>query len=71
MTAYCFCDEVMFDSCPQPLKYLVGLTPPLKGAGDELWTSPSDLLVGKVCLKPPLTSKHLQALTHQGILGAT
>lgn len=61
--------EVMFNSCPEALKNLIGLTPLLEGPGEELWTSPSDLLAGKVCLKPPLTSKHLQALTHQGILG--
>lgn len=58
----------MFDGCPESLKCLMGLKPPLKGAGDDLWTSPSDLLAGKVCLKPPLTSKHLKALSHQGIL---
>lgn len=61
--------DVMFNQCPEALKELVGLTPPLEGAGDDLWISPSDLLIGKVCLKPPLTSKHMKALTHQGILG--
>lgn len=61
--------EVFFDVCPEALKPLVGLTPPLEGTGDELWSSPSDLLIGKVCLKPPLTSKHMRALTHEGILG--
>lgn len=61
--------EIFFDQCPEPLKPLVGLSPPLEGAGDDLWISPSDILIGKVCLKPPLTNKHMKALTHQGILG--
>ncbi|KAJ8920277.1 hypothetical protein NQ315_011938 [Exocentrus adspersus] len=59
--------QILFDHCDFALKEDFGLTP-LKGAGDELWISPSDLLIGKVALKPPLTSKHIQALTHQGIL---
>lgn len=62
--------NVVFKQCQEALLDLWGLEPPLKGPGDELWTSPSDLLIGKVCLKPPLTSKHIQALTHQGILGS-
>lgn len=61
--------NVYFEECPDALKPLVGLEPPLEGAGDDLWTSPSDLLIGKVCLKPPFTSKHMKALTHNGILG--
>lgn len=60
---------MMFCSCPEPLKDLIGLTPLLKSVNNELWTSPSDLLIGKVCLKPPLTSTYLQALTHKGIIG--
>lgn len=61
--------SMILATSPEPLKPYLGLTPSLEGAGDELWTSPSDLLVGKVVLKPPLTSKHIKALTHQGILG--
>ncbi|KAJ8977084.1 hypothetical protein NQ317_008427, partial [Molorchus minor] len=60
--------SVVFEECDEELGEYFGLTPPLRGAGDELWVSPSDLLIGKVVLKPPLTSKHIQALTHQGIL---
>ncbi|KAJ8946921.1 hypothetical protein NQ314_008720, partial [Rhamnusium bicolor] len=60
--------QIVFDECDEALKENFGLTPPLDGAGDELWVSPSDLLIGKVVLKPPYTAKHIQALTHQGIL---
>lgn len=59
--------QILFDQCDTALKVDFGLTP-LKGAGDDLWVSPSDLLIGKVALTPPLTSKHIQALTHEGIL---
>ncbi|KAI4461911.1 hypothetical protein MML48_5g00017532 [Holotrichia oblita] len=63
----CFA-AVVFKECPDALKENMGLEPKLKGAGANLWTSPSDLLIGKVCLKPPLTDKHIKALTHEGIL---
>lgn len=61
--------SVVFQECPDALKEDMGLEPKLKGAGPNLWVSPSDLLIGKVCLKPPLTDKHIKALTHEGILG--
>lgn len=61
--------EILFDTCLPALKPFLGLSPPLEGPGPDLWISPSDLLIGKVKLKPPLTSKHIKALTHQGILG--
>lgn len=61
--------NIVFQQCEEGLRIPFGLEPPLHGPGKELWISPSDLLIGKVCLKPPLTSKHIQALTHQGILG--
>lgn len=60
---------VLFEECHPDLQEDFGLTPYLQGPGDELWVSPSDLLIGKVALTPPLTQKHIQALTHQGILG--
>ncbi|CAH0555918.1 unnamed protein product [Brassicogethes aeneus] len=60
--------RIIFLQCPSEQKVLLGLIPPLEGPGDTLWSSPSDLLIGKVCLKPPLTSKYMRALTHQGIL---
>lgn len=60
---------VVFQECPDALKEDMGLEPKLKGAGPNLWMSPSDVLIGKVCLKPPLTDKHIKALTHEGILG--
>ncbi|KAH0809511.1 hypothetical protein GEV33_013280 [Tenebrio molitor] len=59
---------VLFEECHPDLQEDFGLTPYLQGPGDELWVSPSDLLIGKVALTPPLTQKHIQALTHQGIL---
>ncbi|GJQ88518.1 hypothetical protein Trydic_g15977 [Trypoxylus dichotomus] len=60
--------NVVFEECPDVLKPSMGFEPKLKGAGPNLWTSPSDVLIGKVCLKPPLTDKHIKALTHEGIL---
>ncbi|XP_045473145.1 uncharacterized protein LOC123679743 isoform X1 [Harmonia axyridis] len=61
--------QKIFCNCDPNFKEDFGLEPPLKGPiGGDLWTSPSDLLIGKVCLKPPLTSKHIRALTHQGIM---
>ncbi|KAF5278480.1 hypothetical protein FQA39_LY05969 [Lamprigera yunnana] len=60
--------EIFFTTCPSNLKTLMCLEPYLEGAGDELWKSPSDLLIGRVCLKPPLTKTCMKALTHQGIL---
>lgn len=60
--------DIIFCQCEPEFKTDLGLEPHLKGIGEELWTSPSDLLIGKVCLKPPLTSKHIRALTHRGIL---
>ncbi|KAB0794292.1 hypothetical protein PPYR_11131 [Photinus pyralis] len=60
--------EMIFSTCPKSVQPVLGLAPPLKGPGDDLWTSPSDILLGKVCLKPPLTGKCMKALTHQGIL---
>nr|XP_022900710.1 uncharacterized protein LOC111413832 [Onthophagus taurus] len=60
--------KILFQQCPEPMKPEVGLLPLLEGAGDELWVSPSDLLIPKVCLKPPLTNKYIKALTHEGIL---
>lgn len=59
--------KIVFDQCNVALKYDFGLIP-LKGTADELWVSPSDLLIGKVALTPPFTSKHIQALTHAGIV---
>ncbi|XP_072941992.1 uncharacterized protein [Epargyreus clarus] len=35
---------------------------------DEEWISPSDLLIGKIELKPPFTSKITRGKTHEGIL---
>ncbi|KAF9801861.1 hypothetical protein SFRURICE_009714 [Spodoptera frugiperda] len=35
---------------------------------EDVWISPSDLLIGIVDLKPPFTSKITRGITHQGIL---
>ena len=61
--------KVFFDECPNALQNYVGLQPKLNGPPTGLWNSPSDALIGKVCLKPPLTDTHIKALTHEGILG--
>lgn len=61
--------NVVFKECEEALKEDFGLKVPLKGPGETLWVSPSDLLLGKIALKPPITFKCLQALTHKGILG--
>lgn len=60
--------EVFFEQCPGALRCYLGLEPPLEGPGNTLWQSPSDILLGKVVLKPPITSKCIKALTHEGIL---
>ncbi|XP_019771879.1 uncharacterized protein LOC109545555 [Dendroctonus ponderosae] len=60
--------QVVFEQCEDALKEGFGLKNPLQGPGDILWISPSDLLIGKIALKPPFTPKCLQALTHKGIL---
>ncbi|RZC32927.1 golgin subfamily A member 4-like [Asbolus verrucosus] len=59
---------VIFEESHVTQKEELGLTSYLRGPSGELWVSPSDLLIGKVCLTPPLTQKHIQALTHEGIL---
>lgn len=61
--------DVFFQTCPDALREFVGLEPVLEGPQGDLWISPSDLLTGKVVLKPPLTNKYIKALTHEGILG--
>ncbi|KYB25659.1 hypothetical protein TcasGA2_TC034853 [Tribolium castaneum] len=59
---------VIFEQSLEDIQKDLGVVPPLEGAKGELWVSPSDLLIGKVALTPPLTQKHIQALTHQGII---
>lgn len=61
--------NVFFKECPDALKPEVGIEPKLVGPVGDLWISPSDLLIGKVVLKPPLTNRYVRALTHQGLLG--
>lgn len=61
--------NVLFEQCPETLKPDLGVSPKLKGCDGELWISPSDLLIGKVVLKPPVTRRYLRALTHEGIIG--
>ncbi|VEN50425.1 unnamed protein product [Callosobruchus maculatus] len=60
--------NLVFDQCHHALKVDFGLEPPLEGPKGDLWIAPSDLLIGKVALTPPLTRKHIQALTHEGII---
>lgn len=61
--------DVFNDYSDETTRELLGVVPPLKGPQEELWISPSDQLIGKVALKPPLTNKCIKACTHQGILG--
>lgn len=61
--------DVFFKECPETLQPDIGISPKLQGYDGELWISPSDLLIGKVVLKPPVTSRHVRALTHEGIIG--
>ncbi|XP_030761525.1 uncharacterized protein LOC115886491 [Sitophilus oryzae] len=60
--------KVILAQCECALRSDFGLNNPLKGPLGDLWVSPSDLLIGKLALKPPFTPKCLQALTHQGII---
>nr|CAH7731723.1 unnamed protein product [Callosobruchus chinensis] len=60
--------NLVFDQCHHALKDELGLEPPLEGPKGDLWIAPSDLLIGKVALTPPITRKHIQALTHEGII---
>ncbi|XP_044272256.1 uncharacterized protein LOC123016092 isoform X2 [Tribolium madens] len=59
---------VIFEQSHEDIQEDLGVVPSLEGPKGELWVSPSDLLIGKVALTPPLTQKHIQALTHQGII---
>ncbi|XP_046608481.1 uncharacterized protein LOC124299349 [Neodiprion virginianus] len=61
--------QVFFDHGHPDSRKLLGVIPPLKGPREELWISPSDQLIQKVALVPPLTNKCIKACTHQGILG--
>ncbi|XP_015517860.2 uncharacterized protein LOC107222853 [Neodiprion lecontei] len=60
--------QVFFDHGHPDSRKLLGVIPPLKGPREELWISPSDQLIQKVALVPPLTNKCIKACTHQGIL---
>lgn len=60
---------VFFDQCPCALKKDVGIDPKLLGPTGELWIAPSDILLGRVVLTPPYSSRYIRALTHQGLLG--
>ncbi|XP_047031436.1 uncharacterized protein LOC124638507 [Helicoverpa zea] len=63
--------DVFFNTlCPRR-KVLVGLEPPLKGAGADWYLKPEDLLEGRAVLKP-LKNKAVAKLNHEGIdkLGA-
>lgn len=61
--------DVFFHEVPEALKPDLGIEPKLSGCKGELWISPSDILIGKVVLKPPLSSRYIRALTHEGIIG--
>ncbi|XP_072380121.1 uncharacterized protein [Diabrotica undecimpunctata] len=56
----------VYDNCEPGLKPYIPSEPQMPYG--DLWVSPSDLLIPHVGLKAPLTRKHVQALTHEGIL---
>ncbi|XP_015585418.1 uncharacterized protein LOC107263092 [Cephus cinctus] len=60
--------QIIFDYSHEEIRKLLGIIPPLEGPPKILWKSPSDQLIGKVALTPPLTNKFIKACTHQGIL---
>ncbi|CAH1966680.1 unnamed protein product [Acanthoscelides obtectus] len=60
--------NLVFNQCQSALRVNFGLESPLQGPKGDMWVAPSDLLIGKVALTPPLTRKHIQALTHEGIM---
>ncbi|XP_023945420.2 uncharacterized protein LOC112051148 [Bicyclus anynana] len=59
------------NTCYQPSKYTKHQIKPNEDKNDnemDKWVSPSDLLIGKIKLKPPFTSKITRGKTHEGIL---
>ncbi|XP_013134688.1 PREDICTED: uncharacterized protein LOC106100400 [Papilio polytes] len=42
--------------------------PKQSDSAEEIWTSPSDLLIGKIQMQPPFTSKIIKSKTHEGII---
>jgi hypothetical protein len=63
--------EIFFTYVDDRLKKPFGLEPIMEGVTSEsLWLSPSDILIGKVMMTPPMpTRRVVRALTHEGILG--
>nr|CAD7404482.1 unnamed protein product [Timema poppensis] len=60
--------EIFFSSLTEEEKVLMGLSPRLNGPEDPLWVDPSEVLMGNLVKSPPITSRHIQALTHVGIM---
>uniref|UniRef100_A0A1B6GFY3 Uncharacterized protein n=1 Tax=Cuerna arida TaxID=1464854 RepID=A0A1B6GFY3_9HEMI len=60
--------EVFFSFLTHQQQDFIGYTPKLKGPGEEIWVSPSDILQNHVVLTPPYTNRLKQAMTHQGIM---
>nr|CAD7569219.1 unnamed protein product [Timema californicum] len=60
--------EIFFSSLTEEEKVLMGLSPRLNSPEDPLWVDPSEVLMGNLVKSPPITSRHIQALTHVGIM---
>ena len=60
--------KIVFDQSHNEIKKKLGLLPPLDGPEKQLWISPSDQLIQKNNLKPPIHSNSIKACTHDGIL---
>ncbi|XP_044014129.1 uncharacterized protein LOC122856518 [Aphidius gifuensis] len=52
---------------PDTKKFL-GIEPPMKGPGDNLWISPNDQLIDNVKLTPIISDSNVKAFTHDSIL---
>ncbi|KAL1137801.1 hypothetical protein AAG570_009497 [Ranatra chinensis] len=62
------CKNMFEKNTKQETTQKIGLVPVMEGPGPDLWISPSQQLVGKLNLEPPLTRRYQQAITHQGII---
>nr|CAD7441203.1 unnamed protein product [Timema bartmani] len=60
--------EIFFCSLTEEEKVLMGVSPRLDGPEDPLWVDPNEVLMGNLVKSPPITSRHIQALTHVGIM---
>lgn len=60
--------DVMSETEDRRIRELLGIDKPLAGPGEALWVDPDDLLIPLTRLTPPPSPKHVEALSHIGIL---